>query len=214
MTSSLEKLQKEFLDAVVGDGTAVAGGLAVYATAFRIRMQETLETDFPETSGVLGTRFAEKVLEYVLTERPRTHTLSRVGRSLAAFLEAEGLRTAAQAARLDFARLLAWEAADSPGFAAQSLATLSEAQWGKLRLQFAPSCVQVEGESRLVWKKGSQLQDRMFSTADWQLIQALMSGETLEAAIARVGDDLDGTVFQEWVASGLIVGFQTGEKSE
>jgi hypothetical protein len=129
--TALRELQRLFADAVRGQGSTKAlelrlrgatglahNRVAVYADAYLSRLSESLSDDYPKVAGVLGDRFIQTVRHYVRTHPSDHPSLRHFGRHFPEFLAAAGASDAppwvADLARLEWARIEAFDAADSP----------------------------------------------------------------------------------------------------
>lgn len=131
------------LHALRGDGMAdQASRLAVYHHGYRIRLREALATEFPGLSLLAGRHFHSLLDDYVAAH-PSTHFNIRWhGAGLAAFLatrppwrDRPGL---ADAARLDWAISVAFDAADQRPLDDAKLACLPPDAWAGMRVQLLP----------------------------------------------------------------------------
>jgi len=153
--TALRDLQRVFADAVRGHGSPEAlerrlrGGsgrardrVAVYADAYVSRLCDVLLDDYPKVAVVLGDRFATTVRDYV-ARHPSDHpSLRHFGRRFPEFLGGASLADApwlADLARLEWARIEAFDAADDPALSFEDVQSLPEDAWPDLRLEFVPS---------------------------------------------------------------------------
>jgi hypothetical protein len=161
--SELRRLQQELADALRspvmphvtmlrGDAVAdEASRLAVYHHGYRMRLREALATEFPALARLAGRGFAAMLDAYV-AEHPSTHFNIRWhGEGLAAFLATtspwHSRPALADAARLDWAISLAFDAADQVTVHASELACLPPDEWASLRVQLLPHARLIRVES-------------------------------------------------------------------
>jgi hypothetical protein len=153
--ADLAAMQQAFLAIVVGaappgaaDGlvdagrTDVATRMRVYAHAYVERIGAALASDFPKLQAVLGhERFAALVRAYLRACPPRHWTLRDAGDRLADFLATDETWEPwlAELARLERARVEAFDAADAPVAARQELAGVPPEGFLELRLALVPS---------------------------------------------------------------------------
>ncbi|WP_448510910.1 HvfC/BufC N-terminal domain-containing protein [Immundisolibacter sp.] len=137
---------------VDADPFPAARRLAVYHSAYRLRLVEALGTDFPLLRGLLGDAGFERLTaDYIAAHPSRSFTLRDFGHALPDFLARHGhyhrrpwLRATAV---FEWALLAAFDAADTPFLTMTDLARVPPAQFPRLRFRFAPG-VQV---LRLRW---------------------------------------------------------------
>lgn len=152
----LAHLQKSFQVAVLTGETEVvaailpsrrlnsAARLAIYQDAYRLRLTEFLANDYPALAAVLGDEDFAALASAYIDATPSLHRNARwYGTRLPDFLAAQPpwseLRIFADLAAFERALADAFDAADSPGLGADALASLSEGERPRLRLDFAPS---------------------------------------------------------------------------
>jgi hypothetical protein len=154
--ASLESLQRVFRDFVVyGSGPlasqvveseSVPAGerLAIYSLAYRLRLCEALELDFPGLKGLLGSSgFSTMGRAYVDAHPSRHPSIRWFGAHLAGFLGTEApyreTPALAEMAAFEWAISLAFDAADAGAVALADVAALPADAWPALRLVFHPS---------------------------------------------------------------------------
>jgi len=122
--------------------------LAVYANAWRVRIQRVLRDDFPATAALAGDALFEGATRAYLAVHPtRSFTLRDAGEAFASFLaghpDAAAVRAAAplapELARLEWAFVEAFDAPDAPVLAREALAAVAPEAWAGLRLETTPS---------------------------------------------------------------------------
>lgn len=121
-----------------------ATGFGVYVKAYRLRVAEYLEEDFPALKSLLGDkRFQELVVDYVAANPSRTRNARYFSARLPDFMEeSEKWRGEAQArgvARLERALSDAFDAADGEACALETLAAYAPQDWPRLVFAFHPS---------------------------------------------------------------------------
>ena len=129
-------------------GLAPEDRLAVYSSAYFLRIQDCLRGDFGALARALGPEaFHDLVKSYLMVHPPSHPSLRYAGKDLANFLETEpfaaifGRRCAysADLARLEWALTDAFDAADAPVLARKDLAKRAPEAWAALRLRPSPS---------------------------------------------------------------------------
>lgn len=131
--------QETFLAALVGgdalpgvsdgQGRAAPDRLDVYRNNVAASLRDALRTTFAATARLMGdTFFNAAAIDYARLERPRSPLLMRYGATFADFLAAlPGLNTypfVPEVARIEFARVTAYHAADAEPLATDALAGL------------------------------------------------------------------------------------------
>lgn len=124
---------------LVGDARADARDrLAIYRHGYRARLREALSGEFPGLARLAGRRFPSLLDRYIEACPSEHYNLRWYGAGLAAFLryalpwrERPAL---AEAAALDWAISLCFDAADEPVVDAQALAGIAPEDWSRLRL--------------------------------------------------------------------------------
>ncbi|HEX2796554.1 MAG TPA: DNA-binding domain-containing protein, partial [Immundisolibacter sp.] len=128
---------------VDSDPFPAARRLAVYHSAYRLRLTEALGADFPLLRGLLGEAgFGRLAADYIAACPSRSFTLRDFGHALADFLAQHGpyrrrpwLRATAI---FEGALLAAFDAADSRALTMADLAAVPPVQFPRLRFRFAP----------------------------------------------------------------------------
>ena len=157
--ADLVALQRAFHDAITGaaplddaralvrdDGVDPSRRLRAYAHAYRVRLAGALETDYPKLRTLLGADAFEAMGQaYVRAHPPRHPSLRDLGLGLAAFLDATGAdRLHVDLARLERARVEAFDAADAVPLGRDDLAGLAPEAFPRLRLGLVPSACVIE----------------------------------------------------------------------
>ena len=154
--SALAKLQGDFQEHLLrGDaavqtqvlGSArvpVATRLGIYSGAYRSRLAEALEANYPALAKLLGPAdFATLATEYVRAHDSPFFSIRYYGDQLPAFLAAREDYTAApvlaELARWEWNMTCVFDAADATPLAAAELSRVTPAQWAQLRFSWHPS---------------------------------------------------------------------------
>jgi hypothetical protein len=126
-------------------GMSPADRLDVYREQFWLRHVPSLEEDYPTLSWVLGgpTRFRNLAIEYLSARPPRTWDLQRLGEGLPGHVADHAPWSedslARDAARLDWAFMEAFDAADAPPFDPCTLSVAPEDAWPLATIVFHPA---------------------------------------------------------------------------
>jgi hypothetical protein len=208
-------------DAACGAATR----LEVYANAYFTRLYEVLEQDFGALAASLGAAGLNDVATaYLLAHPPRRPSIRHAGERLAEFLAAhpaaEAFRRrwpwAADLARLETALCDAFDAADAPLLARETLAQLPPAEWSALRLRLAPSVRRLalawpvlplraayeqdaplpappsepQPNALLVWRRDEVVRWRELDPLEAALLESVESGADFEALCQRAAREV------------------------
>ena len=126
--------------AVVGDARASAEQrVQVYATMYRLRVTEALESQFPRVARALGPEaFAEAAVAFVAAAPSRHPSFRELGRGFAGWLarqRRDAWSALAALARLEWARTDVFDVADQPVLTVDALRALSPERFAELPLR-------------------------------------------------------------------------------
>jgi len=200
---------------------AAIARLDIYANMYFFRLLEVLRDDYPNLVKLVGEdHFHNLVTDYLAACPSQSPSIRHVGARLADFLAGHELGQrvigAADLARLEWARGLAFDAADAPELAADALSAVPAERWGRLRLELSPSFRIAElttpahklwqalerGEERpvlaaeptevLVWRRGFAVYHRPAAGEEAALLRRVQAGarfgEICERLAASRGD--------------------------
>lgn len=153
---ALQALQRDFQSALLQGstvlharvaGTADAGPdrrVAIYAQAYRLRLQEALAEDFSGLAAWLGESGFEALAAAYIARFPSRHpSLRWFGRHMATFLNDtpgwSGQPWLAEMAVFEWAQGEVFDAPDSPATPPDTITAIEPADWPRLRLQPHPS---------------------------------------------------------------------------
>lgn len=136
------------LAAVNGTGSLdAAQRIRIYADMYRARLVDVLREDYPRVAAILGDAdFAALACRY-LARHPSTHpSVRHVGRRFADWIagEATVAPNLADLARLEWARVEVFDAADAEPLRLADLESLPPDEWPALRLRLIPACLVLE----------------------------------------------------------------------
>ena len=154
--STLARVQREFQDYLLrGDaavearvlGSArvpVATRLQIYAGAYRSRLAQALESNYPVLAKLLGEAdFGSLAADYIAAHDSPFFSIRYYGDALAKFLAAREDYAAApvlaELAQWEWAMTAAFDAADAAPLTAEALGSIPPARWAQLRLRWHPS---------------------------------------------------------------------------
>jgi hypothetical protein len=136
------------LATVNGTGSLdAAQRIRIYADMYRARLVDVLREDYPRVAATVGDAdFAALACRY-LARHPSTHpSVRHVGRRFADWIagEAAAAPHLADLARLEWARVEVFDAADAEPLRLADLETLPPDEWPALRLRLIPACLVLE----------------------------------------------------------------------
>jgi hypothetical protein len=228
-----ERLRAEVEEQIAGDSRLSATErLDIYAEQYFYRVHDCLAEDFPALRAVIGEkRFHNLVTDYLL-EHPSTHpSLRFVGRRLPSFVGTHAPCARwpflGDLARLEWALLEAFDAADATPLAEAALAALPADAWSELRLSPVPSLRLVDLEwlvdetwaraqrredpgapavgpaSLLIWRRDLRVLHRRLEPAERRALGAVGEGRTFtdvcDAAADAVGSSEVATLVAGFV---------------
>lgn len=176
----------------------------VYAHAYVVRIALALTSDHPKLAHALGeTEFAELCRRYVAARPPRHPSLREAGADLARFLDGDGPPTwQGDLARLERARLEAFDGPDQAVLARAALAAIPPEAIPMLRLQLVPTARLLElawnaddiwsaiedavqappprlgPRAVLVWRRGIEVIHRTVEFDEAEALRAVTRGAT------------------------------------
>ncbi len=113
--------------------------LRIYADAYRLRLLEVLGNDFPALHVHVGDEVFAEWSEAYLRAHPSTHKSARgFGQDFPGWLDAHA-PLAARLAHFEWQQGEAFDAADAPRLALETLAALPPSAWPHLRLRLQPA---------------------------------------------------------------------------
>lgn len=221
---------------VRGDcGVSALARLSVYSNAYFARLHDALREDYPALARVLGAgAFHDLVKTYLMMEPPTRPSIRHAGARLVAHLETEPFAEifarvcpfAPDLARLEWALVEAFFAADSVVLRREDLAELAPEEWPEL--QFAPSpalrLLSLSWPVQRVWREesdppvierapthlrvfrvGEQAQCREISAVELRALRALAAGETFGTVCEKLEPATAAGFVAGWLADGLLV---------
>lgn len=220
------------------NGSAVAQRFAVYRNNFAVSLVEALADSFPVLRELVGAAFFRTLADaYVRRVPPRSPVLAWYGADfpdfVAAFPAASGVPYLADVARLEYARILAFHAADAAPLPAAVLAAAlrKPEQLPALRLQLHPSIAVLASpfavvslwaahqgltaiaavdpfrpECALVARCGDSVEVTAIPSAAVRFIAALQAGAVLGEAVAQAASP--SASFDPAACLGLLIGRQ------
>ena len=216
--------------------------LEIYRSMYLGRLVEAMGVDYPGVRHFLGAEdFYELVRTYVRDHPSRSYTLNRLGDNLPDFIRSSsgfGSRSFLyDLATLELAVSEVFDAPASPVLTAEQVARVEPSQWESVRLRPVAALrmlsfrypvhrylialherdVSVEpGERRDSWvavtRRNYSCRHLELPRSGYELLESLVSGTTLGAAIDRfagrndadvISEDELGRWFAEWVGAGM-----------
>lgn len=162
--TSLENLQTDFQNFLLTRGDSMDGHvvgsakfksqerLAVYADAYRLRLLEALEDNYPALHTLLGDEEFDRLGRRYIDAHPSTHPSIRwFGGKMHELLREEtpyrDQPVLSEMALFEWTLRGAFDASDDPVCSIEAMAALSTDAWPGMRLQFHPSVTRLD----LVW---------------------------------------------------------------
>jgi hypothetical protein len=215
------------------------GRLRVYADAYFWRLRDVLREDFPKVAGVLGPeRFERLVAEYLRSYPSENPSVRHLGRLMAQFLaehRASGHDDLppflSDLARLEWARVEAFDAPDAEAIGAEEMRLIPAERWPELRFYPVPALEVFDaawpvhriwdgdaaGESPepatiMVWRaRDFQVLHRAVDQRAADALRALIAHEPFAAICGAFGDLApgdaareSGALFARWLQDGII----------
>lgn len=243
---SLADLQASFAAALLDPEAAAPAALglpagrrfAVHRNNRAVALVEALEAAFPAVRRLAGAAFFRAVTRaYIDCEPPRSPVMLLYGERFGAFLDgfppAAGVPYLGDVARLEWARLAAYHAADTEPLALDRLAAVPEEALPALRLSLHPSlrllrsrfpvatlwqaaaggdagpADMMRGEAVAVLRPKLSVETRVLPAGGYAFIAALAAGEALgaaaEAALAAAPESALAEHLQGLFALGAVV---------
>lgn len=189
--------------------------LSIYQEAYRLRLIEALENDFPALKIYWGNeRFNQEMLGYIENCQSMNPSLRWYGKELASYLETKGpvYSFAAELAAFEWAIGLAFDASDDTILTAKDLASLPSSAWQELGLQLHSSlrwisckyntadvwhalvnqeempCVEKMPDAHwlAIWRNQYKVRYRAISTLELEAISLFSKGEGFGNIIAQL----------------------------
>lgn len=193
--------------------------IQIYRDMYRARLVDVLREDFPRVAVILGDEEFEALVGRYLARHPSTHPSVRyVGDRFADFVAAEraGPPFLGDLARLEWARLDVFDAADAEPLRMTDLQEVAPADWPALELRAIPACRLLEcawpvheiwsaardaleeltaPEPRpvtiRVWREGSDVSHAAIGAAERRVFPLLERGAPFSRMCAALEDDLE-----------------------
>lgn len=179
------------------NGSDPAQRFGVYRNNVIVSLVDALADTFPSTQAVVGERFFRAMARASLAQNlPDTPVLADFGKHfpdfVAAFAPAASLPYLADLARLEFARVEAFHAADAATLGVEDLAPLlaDPQRLPRLRLDLHPSLRLLSSVHPIVDLWAANAADRDFHLIDWACAQtALVLRNDLEVEVFSLSED-------------------------
>jgi hypothetical protein len=215
-----------------------AARIEIYQDMYFWRLYEVLREDFPKTHEALGDDFEHLVRSY-LARHPSSHpSVRHLGAHLAAFLETDALARSRpwlpDLARLERARVDAFDAPDAVPVRANDLCAVSPGAWAELRFTTIPAVEVIRSRwpvhevwaapqappsgpratSVRVWRQEFTVFHAVMDEVEDAAFTALRAGEPFGAVCEAVGEHAPDTaaadaggLLARWLEDGLIARF-------
>jgi hypothetical protein len=179
------------------------------------RLLDVLQEDFPAVRAVLGDVAFHNLVTAYLVDHPSTHPSVRyVGRHLPAFVERHEVTEERPwlyaLARLEWARVEAFDGPDAAPLDADRLRAIAPDEWARLRFRLTPTLeilrleapvheawqraidgeavgpLSAEPTTIRVWRKNREVLHRVVSAAESTALDRVLAGETFAAVCDAV----------------------------
>jgi uncharacterized protein (UPF0276 family) len=191
--------------------------LNVYANMYFFRLLDVLRDDYPKLVQLVGDdNFHNLATDYLAACPSENPSIRHVGGRLAEFLAGHDLESrfpgAADLARLEWARGVAFDAADAGELTAEALAAVPAERWGGLRLAVSPSfriirlghpaqavwqalergeppaVLEAAETTVLVWRRGFTVYHRVATSDEAELLARVQTGAAFGEICERLAD--------------------------
>jgi hypothetical protein len=180
--------------------------LKIYQTAYRVRLQDALASNFPMLRLHLGGSTFDMLANEYIRAHPSTHvSIRNVGSHLAEWLDQQNSAEPwlAEFARFEWALANAFDAPDVTPVMIEQLAAIEPAQWPALQFQFAPATQRLSSRTNaselyraaanaeasasgqlsmpsewLVWRRELTAQYRSLTESEADALDTLLAGGT------------------------------------
>ena len=135
---------KEILPTIVEDHISAQNHLKIYFDAYRLRLLDILQIDFPKTLTLMGEEHFEVAFHQYLSQYPSTHFSVRYfGQHFMRFLRETkpyaDHTVIAEMAQFEWSLMDTLDAANAPITSLEDLSQLPQDRWANLSLVFHPS---------------------------------------------------------------------------
>jgi hypothetical protein len=205
--------------------------LAIYADMYWHRISDVLAEDFARTADVVGADAFTALARAYLAARPsREPSIARVGEAFADFLATHPPEHAppyaAALARLEWARIAAFDAPDAEPLTLPQLADLPPAEWPELALGAAPSLtvhdlgwpvqraldpaftgtIDDTPTTVRVWRSGFTVYHASVDATELPALRRLVAGATFGEIGEACGEpDVAASLLARWLEDGIVV---------
>jgi hypothetical protein len=206
----------------------------IYANMYFYRLRDCLREDFSAVAAIVGeASFHNLVTDYLLAHPPHHFSLRYAGEHLPEFLDTHPLLEQhpylSALARLEYAIVDAFDAADVPPLSSDDLKRVRPEDWPHLRLQAAPSLrllsarwplgdlwqdakdgceigmVEAKETHVRVWRKGLRVFHKTVEPSESAALSALIDGATFGAICEILVDaEAAATTLRSWIADEVL----------
>jgi len=221
-----------------------AGRVAIYQTMYFWRLHEVLCEDFPKLRAAVGDEFETLARDYLAVHPSENPSLHHLGTRLPGFLVNHAIGVArpwlADLARLERARVDAFDAPDATPVVATDLRAIPPDAWADLRLEVIPALDVVESawpvhevwadpatqpEARpttvRVWRHDFTVFHTAIDPLERAAFAAVRDGRTFEEVCAIVAEHVEpdtapaeaGALLARWIEDGLVARVRSASPS-
>jgi hypothetical protein len=218
------------------------GRVDVYRQMYFWRLYEVLREDFPKTHAALGDEFEDVVRGYLARHPSENPSVRHLGARLADFLETDAAARSRpwlpDLARLERARVDAFDAPDATSLRASDLAAVTPERWAELRFALVPALDVVRSRWPVhevwadaatappvratvvrVWRQEFAVFHAAMDVVEDTAFAAVRAGASFAEVCAAVAEHVDddaapgeaGALLARWVEDGLIAGASSND---
>lgn len=147
--------------------------LQVYANAYRLRLKEVLQTDYPALHALLGEQsFAEMTRTYIAAYPSSYSSLRWFGQHLPTFFQETALYSTqpylTELASVEWAIMLTADSEDAPTLTVNDMLTIPPAAWESMRVQLHPAVRRLDLHWNVMMIREQLLQEQTKKTKQKQ----------------------------------------------
>jgi hypothetical protein len=217
-----------------GGGLDAAARVGIYAEMYRARLVDVLREDYPRVLACVGDEAFDALVCRYLVRHPSTHpSVRHAGGRFPDFLASERAAAPflADLARLEWARVEVFDAADAEPLRLSDVQALPPAAWSALRLQTIPACLLIDcawpahaawetgkapaapaATAIRVWREEWSVSHAAVGARERWALAMLQRGETFGALCAALADGQDdeaatreaGGLLLRWLEDGVL----------